>query len=99
MFGWFSAAGVLALLLKVPQSIRLGHKILRQHLDRHIAVEARVARAEYLAHPARADGRVDLVWADSSSGEHCLPISQRGCRQFAIGAWFSAECACDPRRT
>jgi hypothetical protein len=36
----------------------------RQHLDRDVAVESRVARAEHLAHAARADRREDVVWSE-----------------------------------
>src|SRR5581483_2862646 len=40
----------------------------RQHLDGGIAIQTLVARAEDFTHPARADGREDLVGADVHTG-------------------------------
>src|SRR4029453_12928719 len=41
---------------------------LRQDLERDIAIEFRVARPEYLPHPAFADRRGDLVGTESRAG-------------------------------
>ena len=40
----------------------------RQHLYRHRAIEPRVARSVDLTHPARAEGGLDFVGAESSAG-------------------------------
>src|SRR5580658_11110072 len=39
-----------------------------QDLDRDRAVQASVLRSIHLSHPARADGREDLIRAEASSG-------------------------------
>src|SRR5207249_1947331 len=39
----------------------------REHLDRHVAIQARVPRAIDLAHAARAERREDLVGSDSEA--------------------------------
>ena len=45
-----------------------GRQMLRQDLDRHGPLEARVARLVDLSHPARADRREDLVGAEPRTG-------------------------------
>src|SRR5207244_943929 len=48
--------------LRVPGEVR------RQHLHGDAAIEARVARAPNLPHPARTDARDDLVRAEPRAG-------------------------------
>jgi hypothetical protein len=58
---------------RFPLEAREAHRVLRhasgKHLDRDLAIELRVARPLHLAHPARAEGRDDLVGAEVVSGE------------------------------
>ena len=46
----------LRLALEPRQRVGIGRDRLRQHLDRHVAVELLVPRPVHLAHPARANG-------------------------------------------
>src|SRR5262245_61077264 len=41
---------------------------LGQHLNRHIATEPWIPRSIDFAHPARAKGGLNLVWAEASAG-------------------------------
>jgi hypothetical protein len=43
-------------------------EIGRQDLERDLAVERRVVRAEHLAHAAGANGGADFVWTDARAG-------------------------------
>ena len=56
------------LLLEALQAIGVGRRRSWQHLDRHVAIEPRVAAAVDLAHPARPEERHDLVAAEPSAG-------------------------------
>jgi len=38
-------------MLEAPQPLRITREVLGQHLDRHVAIQPRVPRAEHLAHP------------------------------------------------
>jgi len=58
------------LLLEASQSLRVGDELRRQHLDRHLAPEPRVAGAVHLAHPARTDRGEDLVGAEARARLH-----------------------------
>ena len=49
------------LLLEAPDAVGRGRPVARDHLDRDLAAEARVAGPIDLAHPARTEGREDLV--------------------------------------
>jgi len=49
------------LLLEPLQAIGLGSGSEGDHLHRHVAAEPRVAGAEHLAHPARAERTQDFV--------------------------------------
>src|SRR5207302_9232032 len=60
--------GGLRLLLEPAEALRVLRKRRRQHLDRHLAPEARIARAIHLAHPTGAEGRQDLVGAEARAG-------------------------------
>ena len=59
MCGWFSAAQQPRLTRESRQPIRIAREGLRQHLDRDVPSELRVARAKHLAHAARPK------WADN----------------------------------
>ena len=50
-----------------PRRLVVGEP-LAQHLDRDLAVEARVARAIHLTHPALAEGAQDVVVAEATTG-------------------------------
>lgn len=45
-------------------AVRVVGKAVRQHLDRDLAVQSRVACAKHLPHPSRAQRRENLVRAD-----------------------------------
>ena len=53
----------LRLSLKPGHPLRITRKKIRQHLDRHLAIQARVAGAIDLPHPARPDGSENLIGA------------------------------------
>ena len=50
---------------------------VRQDLQRDIAIELRVPRTEHFAHPSRADGREDFVWAEFSAGCQCHCLTRQ----------------------
>ena len=56
--------------LKAKTQLRVAAELRRQYLHGDGAIEARVARAVDLAHPAGADGRDDLVRPKPHSGLH-----------------------------
>ena len=58
------------LLLEAAEAIRVRGKRGGQHLDRHLAAEARVTGAVDLAHAARPDRGHDLVGPHASAGRH-----------------------------
>ncbi len=55
------------LLLEPGQPLRVGGELLGQHLDGHLAAQARVLRQPHLAHAARAELLEDLVWSQRSA--------------------------------
>ena len=59
------------LRLEALQAIRILRERRRQHLDRHLAPEPRVARAVDLSHPAGADGRENFVGTELATGGKC----------------------------
>ena len=46
---------------KAPPAVRIRHRGAGENLDRHLAIEARIARFEDLSHAARAQPLDDLV--------------------------------------
>ena len=54
--------------LEAPQRVGIVRKVGRQDLDRHLAMETRVARAIDLAHPSCAQRTDDLVGAELRAG-------------------------------
>ena len=56
------------LLLEAVQPVGILREERGQHLDRHLAPQARVLRPIDLPHPSRADRREDLVGAELGSG-------------------------------
>ena len=54
--------------LEARQRVGVVDEVLRQHLDRDVALEPRIARAVHLAHPAGAERRQDLVRAEALAG-------------------------------
>ncbi len=69
----------------------VGGEVGRQHLDRHLAVEARVPGAVDLAHSAGADRRGDLVRTEPGAGIKCHGTVEgtRG-RGHCVGTWTSS---------
>jgi len=65
----------LRLALEPGEPLGILRKRLRQHLDRHLAPERRIARAIDLPHAARANGGEDLVRAQARArGQGHRPI-------------------------
>ena len=62
----------LGLALETREPIGVGGHRLRQHLDRHIAIEPLVVRAVDHAHPALADLLDDAVVAEGGA-DHFVP--------------------------
>lgn len=56
------------LALEARQSLRIPDEPIRQHLDRHVAMQLCIARTINVAHSARADQGDDLVAADTRPG-------------------------------
>jgi hypothetical protein len=59
----------LGLALEPRQPRRILRHLLRQHLDRHVAVKALVARPVHHPHPTLADLRGDAVVAEPATDE------------------------------
>ena len=57
----------LGLAREPREAIRIVRERLGQHLDGHVAVELRIARAIHLAHAAFANGRCNLVDAEAGA--------------------------------
>jgi hypothetical protein len=57
----------LRLTLEPGAAIRVGAQLGGQHFDGHTAVEPRVLRLVDLAHPARADGGLNLIGSQPGS--------------------------------
>ena len=66
--GMVEDAGRARLLLEALQALRIAREGAGQDLDRDVAAEARIARAEDLSHPSRADGGEDLVGPETGAG-------------------------------
>ena len=58
----------LRLALEPGERVGIGRDGLRKHLDRDVPLELRVPRPIHLPHPARAEGREDLVGAQTRPG-------------------------------
>jgi hypothetical protein len=57
----------LRLALETRDPFGIGRERVGQDFQRHVATEARIARAIHLAHPAFAKLREDLVMTDARS--------------------------------
>jgi hypothetical protein len=55
-------------LFEATKTIRVNAKGGRQHLDRDISTEPRIASTVDFAHAAGADQRHDFVWAKTNAG-------------------------------
>ena len=66
-------------LLEALQPVGIGARRSRENLDRDVAPEARVARAIDLAHPARAEQRIDFVGTEMDTG--CERHVEKGLRR------------------
>ena len=71
-------AGGLRFLLEAPKAIGIGGRFRMQDLDRHIPPQSLVAGAVDLPHPARAQGRQDLVRSQPDSGGEGGPLVVSG---------------------
>ena len=58
---------------KPREPIGIASERIGQYLQRDVAIELRIARAEYLAHPARADAGDDFVDAEARTGSEGQP--------------------------
>ena len=58
----------LGFTLEARQGGRIVGEMRRQHLDRHVAIELRIARAIDLAHPAAAERRLDDQGPEAQAG-------------------------------
>jgi len=65
--GMIERARRLGFLLEAPQTIRIRREGGEQHLDRDVALQPLIPRPVHLPHPARADGREDLVGAEAGT--------------------------------
>ena len=70
------------LLLETLQTPGVRGQLRRQHLDRHLARQPRVARPVHLSHPARAQGREHFVGARRKPAEsvHSQPFEHEEIR-------------------
>jgi hypothetical protein len=64
MFGWFKDDQHLSLALEARHALRILREPLRQHLDRHVAIQIGVSSAVDCAHAAFAELGGDLVVGD-----------------------------------
>ena len=88
--------GGVGLLLESMEAVGVGGKRGGQHLDRHVATQARVTCAVDVAHAARANDPDDFIGAEPLAGEEghgatlilrVAPGPAKGkgrCVQFAI---------------
>jgi hypothetical protein len=53
---------------RTSQPVRIVRKRIREDFERDIAIELRIARAKYLAHPAFGNLRGDFVDAEARAG-------------------------------
>jgi hypothetical protein len=60
--------GQLRLALEPRELFGIGCKEIRQHLDRHVPIELRVAGAIHLAHAAGTEDGLDLIWTEAIAG-------------------------------
>jgi hypothetical protein len=67
--------------LKARDTVGIGDKVRRQHLDRDIASELGVARTVDLAHSARTQAADDLVHAETLSDRQRLPLAGEDARR------------------
>jgi len=67
----------LRLALEAGETLAVVGEVRRQRLDRHLALEARVAREVNLAHPAGAQQAEDLVGSDARSDFEGHPALRR----------------------
>src|SRR5271166_1229816 len=58
--GMVQRRGRLRFLLKTAQPVGISRKVRRQDLDRHFALQSRVAGAVHFAHSARTKGAEDF---------------------------------------
>ncbi len=65
-------SGSTSFLLEACQALRVAGVLFRQHLDRHLAAQARVLAEVHLAHAARTEQLEDLVGAERFA-DQCLP--------------------------
>jgi hypothetical protein len=80
------------LALEALLQVGRGGEVLRQDLDRDLAVEPRIAGAINFTHAARAGGRSDFVWAKPGSGvqrHECPRLAWKG--QRAQTRWAPGE--------
>ena len=77
----------LGLLLESPKPIRIAGEILRQHLDRHVAIESRVPRTKHFSHPASANAAGDSVLLDRDA-DHGSPEMRCALETGFTETWY-----------
>jgi hypothetical protein len=80
--GVVEPAGGARLELEAAEAVGVASELRRQNLDRHVAPQPRVARAEDFPHAADAHRREDLVGAEPralADARHEGPGSGRPC--------------------
>ena len=65
MLGWFKDEIVRASRIEALLGLRVLRKMGGKNLDGYRAIEPRVPRAIHLAHAARPERRLNLVWTES----------------------------------
>ena len=81
MFGMGEGSHRAGLLLEAAAAFRIGRRFDGQDLDGDVPAQARVPGLVDLSHPARADGRKDLVRAESRAGREHHVASRSGRRR------------------
>ena len=92
MFGWLSAASIRASRSKRASRSGSLVKARRQRFDRDVARERRVVSPVHLAHAARTEQRLQMIWAKGSTGQsrrrrggdHMVRHDEHGCGKEPI---------------
>ena len=83
------------LALETAQAVLVLRERFGEHLHRDVPLEPRVPGAVHLAHPARAEQRLDLVWAQACAGGNGMGHHSRVPFAGAGGAIKALTPACE----
>ena len=75
----------LRLPLETGERVGIRGDGLGKNLDRDVPIELRVPRPVHLTHPARAEGRKDLVGAQAGAGRECHRNAASNCIRLGKG--------------